>query len=597
VQRIHSYLWLILGSLWFLLVLIPLFNRTFLPIDETRYITVAWEMWYRGDFLVPSFNGEVYHHKPPLLFWLIHLGWAIFGVNEWWARIIPGFFSLGSLWLVVHLAHQLWPQEPCVAQWAPFILLSGLLWSLFTSAVMFDMILAFFTLLGLVAIVSAWQNRKIPPNPPLLKGGISHSSDRKIPSNSPLLKGETDEYPSQKGGVPPFEKRGGGGILSNYSLIAWILLGIAIGFGVLTKGPVILLHLLPIALLAPLWHTARPFPWLSWYLGILGSVILGTLIALAWAIPAAIAGGEEFRQAIFWGQTAGRIVNSFAHNHPIWWYLPWLPVVLFPWLLWLPLWRGFRKLPHYQNDMGVRFCVVWLVVVFASFSLISGKQLHYLLPTVPGFALLTAYLLAKLPPEQQNQRWDMVLPGVVLILVGILFLVAPYLPASLPNWVRDISPLSGMILLLLGAILVILSFILSKIHFGLLSLSTMAILFSLIVPLTILRAAGPAYDLHQLSQQIERLQRTGETIVHFGQYHGQYQFLGRLRQPLPIVDEYEICSWFIQNPDGKLVVYFARQYQELSQHAEYVQAYRSKQVGILDVKFLHNACLKVMPLL
>jgi 4-amino-4-deoxy-L-arabinose transferase-like glycosyltransferase len=563
VQKIHSYLWLILGSLWFLLILIPLFNRTFLPIDETRYITVAWEMWYRGDFLVPSFNGEVYHHKPPLLFWLVHFGWAIFGVNEWWPRILPGFFSLGSLWLVVHLAHQLWPQEPRVAQWAPFILLSGLLWSIFTSAVMFDMILAFFTLLGLVAIVSliAPHNQEAP-------------------------------YLSGRGPVPSPSGRGLG-----RGPQKWILLGIAIGFGVLTKGPVILLHLLPIALLAPLWHTARPFPWQSWYLGILGSVILGTLIALAWAIPAAIAGGEEFRQAIFWGQTAGRIVNSFAHNHPIWWYLPWLPVVLFPWLLWLPLWRGFRKLPHYQNDMGVRFCVVWLVVVFASFSLISGKQLHYLLPTVPGFALLTAYLLAKLPPEQQNQRWDMVLPGVVLILVGILFLVAPYLPASLPNWVRDISPLSGMILLLLGAILVILSFILSKIHFGLLSLSTMAILFSLIVPLTILRAAGPAYDLHQLSQQIERLQRTGETIVHFGQYHGQYQFLGRLRQPLPIVDEYEICSWFIQNPDGKLVVYFARQYQELSQHAEYVQAYRSKQVGILDVKFLHNACLKVMPLL
>jgi len=552
VQKIHWYLWLILGSLSFLLVLIPLFNRTFLPIDETRYITVAWEMWYQGNFLVPSFNGEVYHHKPPLLFWLIHLGWAIFGVNEWWPRIVPGFFSLGSLWLTAHLAHQLWPQESRVAQWAPFILLSGLLWSLFTSAVMFDMMLAFFTLLGLVAIVS--------PHP----------------------------APSSKGPQK------------------WILLGIAIGLGVLTKGPVILLHLLPIALLAPLWQTARPFPWQSWYLGILGSVILGALIALAWAIPAAVAGGEEFRQAIFWGQTAGRMVNSFAHNHPIWWYLPLLPIALFPWLLWLPLWRGFFQLPHYQNDRGVRLCVVWLVVVFFSFSLISGKQLHYLLPTLPGFALLAAYLFVKLPPKQQNQRWDMVLPGLIIIWVGVLFLGVPHLPTSLPSWVGNISPLSGIILLLLGGILVLLSFFLSflpqregesKINFGLLSLSTIAILFSLILPLTILRAAGPAYDLRQFSQQVERLQRTGKTIVHFGQYHGQYQFLGRFRQPLPIVDEYEICSWFSQNPDGKLIVYFARQYQELSQYAEYVQSYRSKQVGILDVKFLHNACLKVMPLL
>jgi len=33
----------------------------------------------------------------------------------------------------------------------------------------------------------------------------------------------------------------------------WLLLGIGIGLGVLSKGPVILLHTLPVALLAPLW--------------------------------------------------------------------------------------------------------------------------------------------------------------------------------------------------------------------------------------------------------------------------------------------------------------------------------------------------------
>jgi len=153
--------WLYWNSLWLLLVLIPLFSRTFLQIDETRYVTVAWEMWIGGEWLVPSLNGELYHHKPPLLFWLMHLGWAVFGVNEWWPRIIPGLFSLGSLWLTALLARQLWPQQPQIAQWAPLILLSSLLWSLFTSATMFDMVLAFFTLLGMVAIVHAGHKNEL----------------------------------------------------------------------------------------------------------------------------------------------------------------------------------------------------------------------------------------------------------------------------------------------------------------------------------------------------------------------------------------------------------------------------------------------------
>jgi len=56
-------------------------TRTYFPIDETRYVGVAWEMWLRGDFLVPHLNGEPYSHKPPLLFWLFQAGWWLFGVT------------------------------------------------------------------------------------------------------------------------------------------------------------------------------------------------------------------------------------------------------------------------------------------------------------------------------------------------------------------------------------------------------------------------------------------------------------------------------------------------------------------------------------
>lgn len=532
----HKQVWLQWTGLWLLLVLIPLFNRTFIQIDETRYVTVAWEMWVRGDWLVPYLNGSVYHHKPPLLFWLINLGWAIFGVNEWWPRIIPGLFSLCSLWLTVILARQLWPQYPHIAWWAPLILLSCFLWSLFTSATMFDMMLAFFTLLGMVALVWAWQ---------------------------------TDDVK------------------------AYGLFGLAIGLGILTKGPVILLHLLPVALLAPWWQLTKPSR--RWYLGIISGVILGALIALAWAIPAGIVGGSEFRQAIFWGQTANRLVNSFAHNHPLWWYVPLLPVVLFPWLLWLPFWRGLSQLPKHWNESSVRFCLFWFVLVFTGFSLVSGKQLHYLLPILPAFALLTAYLLVKHPILQQYRWQDTLLPALVIILLGLLLIIAPRLNSQirLPIWITQISPLAGVILIIFGGILMIWK--LPRVQHQLVLLSTVAILFSLIFPLTIIRAAGQAYDLHQISQRINTRLNNGQNVAHFGDYHGQYQFLGRLQQPLPVVEGYGLCSWLTKYPSGKLIVYFSREYMDLSEHTDYVQPYRSKYVGIIDAKFIHSACLTVLP--
>ena len=38
---------------------LALFARPLTPIDETRYVSVAWEMWQRNEYLVLFKNGEV----------------------------------------------------------------------------------------------------------------------------------------------------------------------------------------------------------------------------------------------------------------------------------------------------------------------------------------------------------------------------------------------------------------------------------------------------------------------------------------------------------------------------------------------------------
>jgi 4-amino-4-deoxy-L-arabinose transferase-like glycosyltransferase len=214
---------------------------------------------------------------------------------------------------------------------------------------------------------------------------------------------------------------------------AWFAL--AIGGGVLAKGPVILLHLLPAALLAPLWSPSSPkMNWKRWYGSILLAFLGGAAIALAWAIPAAISGGEEYQRMIFWGQTANRMVDSFAHKRPFWWYLPLLPLLLFPWLFWPRFWRDLKGLR--QPDSGLKLCAVWLLPTFVFFSLISGKQVHYLVPLFPAFAMMTARLTVA-----PNLR-----PVVVLAVIAAALFIVAQAAAAQYLWQRyDIQPIAAEI--------------------------------------------------------------------------------------------------------------------------------------------------------
>lgn len=55
--------------------------------DEGRYVGVAFEMLRSGDWLVPTLDGLPYFHKPPLFYWLTAASLAVFGINDWAARL------------------------------------------------------------------------------------------------------------------------------------------------------------------------------------------------------------------------------------------------------------------------------------------------------------------------------------------------------------------------------------------------------------------------------------------------------------------------------------------------------------------------------
>ncbi|PZP62842.1 MAG: glycosyltransferase [Azospira oryzae] len=507
-------------GLWFLPVFVTLEFRPILPVDETRVVSVAWEMWNRGDFLVPYLNGAPYSDKPPLLFWIIQLGWAVTGVNTWWPRLVPPLFALGCLYVTYALGRRLWPHTSDAADGAVLVLAGTAFWSAFCTGLVYDMTLTFFVLTGTAALLHAWQ-----------------------------------------------EKR-----WSSFALF-----GISAGLGILTKGPVALLHLGIPALTAPLWMRENRPQWTRWYLGVAAGAAVGLGLAAAWAFPAAQAGGDAYAQQILWHQTTGRVVSAFAHRRPLWWYLPLLPLLLFPWIVWPPLWRALHPLVATRPDSGIRLMLVWSGVGLAAFSAFSGKQAHYLLPLLPPLALLAGRGLVESPTVRPG---DALFPAAGLVLFGGLLSFTPILGPKLhlPAWVAELPVVTGLTIAGAGVVLAVV-----RLGHPFLEAAKVALASAFTVAAFQAGLSLPvwnAYDLNPISARLKTLEEKGVPLAHVGKYHGQFHFLGRLKRPLEIIQPPELPAWFVRHPNGRAIVYLAADDPTLNE-AEFHQPFRSRFVAII----------------
>jgi 4-amino-4-deoxy-L-arabinose transferase-like glycosyltransferase len=485
---------LILLAGWAVFAVASIWLRPLWPVDETRYASVAWEMWLRGDFLVPYINGEPYSHKPPLLFWLIQLGWSLFGVNDWWPRLVAPLCALASIPLLLRLGRLLWPDECEARLFSVWLLFGSLMFAGFITLTMFDLLLMLCAMAAMVGVLT-------------LANGA---------------------------------RRAG---------LLW--LGAGIGLGVLAKGPVILLHVLPAAVVAPWWASSLKGRLGRWYLDLVLGVLLGAALALAWALPAAYFGGEEYRHAIFWGQTAGRVSESFAHRAPWWYYLPLLPLIFFPWFVWPHFWKGLIELKSEPEKGGLKFLAAWLILTLIGFSLVSGKQAKYLVPFLPAFALLAGYALSK---ATAPARWWEMLPPMIGFLALPAFLA--YLrtrPAAmkLPEWAAEIPQWPIAVLLLAAPVLLFYCRKETAIQVRALAFATLAAV--VVVGAGVIPAFVPYGDPGPAARHLAALQDGKVPLAHLGKYHAQYNFVGRLRAPIEILDPPEVKRWVAAHPAGQII--------------------------------------------
>ncbi|GAA0716218.1 ArnT family glycosyltransferase [Dokdonella soli] len=499
-----------------LLLLAPIvFLLPPLPIDETRYLAVAWEMRQTGEFLVPHLNGATYAHKPPLLFWLINAGWLLTGVHAWTGRAMTLLCSGLSLILLYRLTLRL-TASVAAARVSMWILLGAVYFAAFANAIMFDVPLTTCVLLAMHGICDLAEGRA--------RRGI-------------------------------------------------VVTGVAIGLGILVKGPVMLLDIAFVALGAPWWSDQLAGRRARYFGAFALAILLGAAIALGWAIPAALHGGTDYARAIFLNQTLDRIEavqGASTHARPLWWYLAIFPLMLLPWPLVI---RGsWSKLRALADQPALRMALVWVVPTFVAFSLVGGKQPHYLLPVIPGVALALAFAL-----DRGALRVRVGLLALVLVAIGLAMALLPRFSAARPAlaYVGDISPWWGIAVIALGMGLLAGMRRLAQPMWPALAM----VMLALLVKLAVIEGTGERYDIEAIASRIRDAQERGQPIAHLGWHHGVYEFAGRLTSPLTALNsEEEFKAWAQQHPDG-LLVSFYRRYRFRAQPV-YSQRFRGGEVSI-----------------
>ncbi len=361
-------------------------------VDETPplFAAASRAMSSTGDWLTPRVNGLPRFDKPPLVYWLMGLFYAIPGGDLWdplgtWSARLPS--GIASLLMMLALGDTVlcWPQKA----------------DLFPRRTAIAVALLF----GLSPLVMLWTRTAVSDSLLCMTLGVSLLSQwRRYVSPS--------TYPWWP---------------------AWLFLGLA----VLTKGPVaVVLSGLILALFAcaqrdfvGLWQRLRPLSGLS----------LAGLISLPWYFAELIIEGKPFWDSFFGYHNLQRftsVVNS--HLQPWWFFGPVMIIASLPFtpLLILGLYQTLLSFKSKQDisqstdgESLSSFATCWLIAVLIFFTFAATKLPSYWLPATPAAALLIGLTGAK-GSEQAREKtlifWAWTGSVFLMIVLAIALWMSPF---------------------------------------------------------------------------------------------------------------------------------------------------------------------------
>jgi 4-amino-4-deoxy-L-arabinose transferase-like glycosyltransferase len=362
-----------LGSIW---------NPPLLDDADTVHAEAAREMATGGDWVTLHINnGFRYLEKAPLMYWCTAMSFKIFGIHEWSARLPVALGVLALLLIVYRLGRRVYGEEG--GFYSALVLATGFGPFIFTRILIPDMAVGLWLALGFDFFLTT------------------------------LEQAERGEQPSR-----------------------WMCWGIAatMALNVLTKGLIGLVF--PIGTIFLFLLFTRNLRHLR-RLRLFSSFLVFLLIAAPWHILAGIRNPAQ-------GQARGFFWFYFVNEH----FLRYLnkrfpadydtvPILLF-WglmLVWLMPWTVFivqalRQVPvrlrQWRSGLtpvqrGNLLFALWAFVILLFFSF-SSRQEYYVIPGVPGLALLLGGWLARetTSPLDSSERKTGRVSSLVFALIGVL---------------------------------------------------------------------------------------------------------------------------------------------------------------------------------
>ncbi len=369
-RTLHLAFLLICGCL---LLLLGLGDVGLTDRDEGSNAGAAREMLETGDWLSPTLNYEPRYAKPAGTYWITAGLYALFGVNDFTARLQSAVFGLALLVLQYLFLHRL--LGPALAFCGSLVLLLNVEFVGIHRMVLTDPALVFFTTLSAYGF---WL-------------GFCDTNRR-----------------------PRF---------------LWLFyLGMALG--TLAKGPVgILIPLLgvvPYLTLTRQWtrYVTEGKPLAGWT-GCL-------LIAAPWYLAMLAIHGADYAAAAQ-ANTTGRFANPMeGHGGTILFYFPVLLLGFFPWsgllpaALWqtLKAWQSFRAgTTDPRGEAGLLlFCSLWVCGIFLFFTISATRLPHYVLPLYPAASLLVAVLWSRF--LQHTRPAGLTVSRRIVLVTGYVFSIA-----------------------------------------------------------------------------------------------------------------------------------------------------------------------------
>ena len=389
----HSLLLLVLSYFFFML------GNGILSLtmpDEVFYAQTAKEMVSHGTWMTPYLFGQPQFEKPILLYWLLRIGFIMFGVTSFAARFFPAVFAsigvLATYWL--GLAGF---KDEKKAFLSALLLMSCGLYIGLARTVFTDMIFSVCILLSMASFY--W----------------GYASGRK------------------RAGMVTF----------------FFFAGLA----VLAKGPLGLI--IPLTAILIFLFLKRDLKSLLSGYFLLGAAVF-CAVALPWYAWIIKKYGSVFINEFYYNDHVRRVVEAEHANCDTWYFYPASTIgCFFPWSLYLAAALFFlgRRATSKMDDFQA-FVVCWISVTFVVFQTAHSKLVSYILPLFPALAFITADFMHGACANGAKSRLFKVLSVVTVAMLLMVLAAGAIMLPRFSKYVHSPAPIYSLIAIMALLLLV-----------------------------------------------------------------------------------------------------------------------------------------------